>query len=124
ADADAGVTHSQLQISTLVRPGKNVHRPPLVREFDAVGQQIVEDLLELLRIQPDRLEFRRRLRGHANPLFARDAFCDGYDLVDGLTQSENLGGQFHFSRLDLGQVEYVVDQLQQMAAAVENVAQV
>ena len=38
-------------------------------------------------------------------------------------QSTGLGPELHLARLDLGEIEDVVDQLQQVLAAVEDVAQ-
>ena len=41
-----------------------------------------------------------------------------------LCTEEDFRVQFHLAGLDLGQIEHVVDELEQMAAAVKHVAQV
>jgi hypothetical protein len=53
--------------------------------------------------------------------FVSQRFDDGLYFGQGFADIKSAAGQFHASRLHLGQVENVIDELEQMAAAIQDV---
>ena len=91
--------------------------PPSRRELHRVREQVEEDLLQPPFVEPHAsaragsivaVMLTLRLRG--------EAFHHPLDRGDGLAQVELVRAQLHLARLDLRQVEDVVDQLEQMVA--------
>ena len=52
-DADTGVIDHQLEAVRVVRRSDDFHLAAIVGEFDRVGEQVVENLLELLLVERD-----------------------------------------------------------------------
>src|SRR2546428_620832 len=113
-DADPGVGDRHLDGA--VR-GQRTHVDPaaLGREFHGVGQQIQEHLLELALVGDDVLErlvdrqVEREPVAHGSFAYQRERVLERH------TEIERPGVQLHPSRLDLREVEDVVDQREQVA---------
>ncbi len=128
-DADAGVEHFEQQRlrrrqirsarRDAVRTAQAQGDAAVLGELEGVGQQVGEDLLQLGAVRAQGL---RQSLGLLHPqrqaaLFRHRpeaALADAEHVGDG----DLLGQHLHLAGLDLGQVEDVVDQLQQMGAAV------
>ena len=69
-----------------------------------------------------------RFRGHveleADVFFVGQGFDDGLHLREGFGEGEGGGHQFHPAGFDLGQIENVIDELEEMASAGEDVVAV
>ena len=106
------------------RHGDEVDTRPRRGKLDRVGQEVVEDLLELSRIGPD----DRHIRGNVD--FQGHLFGLGQGLenvgkpLEQVGQRQRLGPYFHLARLDLGQVEQVVDQIEKGLSAEQDIADI
>ncbi len=89
----------------------------LLGEFERVGQQVLEHLLEPLKVGVDRLRaFRRDVDLEHQLLFLRDMLEHEPDVLDQAIQRHGLGPDIDMSRLDLREIENVVDEGQQIVA--------
>ena len=71
-DANAGVLHLEQEVPLVIRGGANRHAHGVRREFDGVGQEVVQNLLEPYRIENDGVESWIDLGDECNA-FAPDA---------------------------------------------------
>jgi hypothetical protein len=122
-DAHAGV--GDIDRDVVVGPVRvQAHRPAARRELDAVAHQVVEHLLDAPRVEVD---LRQRLRDRhleVDPLLRRLRLDHAAHDVDDAAEVRPLADQIHAPGFDLGDVEDVVDQLQQMAPRDQHVADV
>src|SRR5207249_3425615 len=94
------------------------------RELERVGEVVVEDLLELRDVDDDLVDVG------IDPALDPDALVGGKrpqdvaNLADGIGWMQRHGLELHLARLDLREVEDVVDELEEVAPAREDVAQV
>ena len=90
-------------------------------KFDRIAEQVVDDLAQAQPIDHHR---RRDPRVHAlrqqHTLLARDTGEVLLCAVEHLRQRCDLFVQFELARLDLGEIEHVVDQAQQRLARLSN----
>ncbi len=96
-----------------------------VGELHRVGDQVAQHLLEplLVGVQGDR-QGGRDPDGEVQVLVQRDRLEGGLHVVDQLDQGDPGRADVHLAGLDLGQVEDVVDQLEQVGAgAVDGVGE-
>ncbi len=117
AHADAIVRHRQGKAAVGQPQAGKPHLAAGGREFDGVAHQVDEDLAHhaLHRQQAD-VAGRHRV-DHRDIEFGGQAFDHGQRRLDGGQEVELLGAfQRHLARLDLGEVENVVDDAQQVAA--------
>ena len=117
-NADTGVCHGKVNLS-LVRVDAyvQVYASLFGGEFDRVAEQVDQYLLEA-----DGVGVERGVR-----LVARianlDLFLGGYAAYEGqagsahVVDDHDVGVEFELAGFDLGQVEQVVDQVQQVAPA-------
>ena len=102
------------------------HRHPalLGRELDRVGEVVVEHLLELAGSVTTPPRSGSTSTSMRDPLLARpgSAGCPAPPPTT-CARSTGSGLELHLARLDLRQVEHVVDQLEQVTRAREDVAQ-
>ena len=119
-DPDSGVSYRNLRHS-LFAPPVNRDRPAIRCKLDCVAQKVVNNLFELAHVPVDRGEF--------------GFDCDSYPdlLLFGNRQNQDLCTikhrlnieinilQFHLPCLNLREIEYVIDKLQQVLAAYEDV---
>ena len=114
-DAGAAVGHRDLKPGA-GGAGRDPHIAAARGELDPVGDQIDQHLLDRALVGEGLLRRRRhrQLQRHAAPLRRRTDKADGGRRH--LAKIEQFLMQFEFARLDLGHVEYAVDQVQQMAA--------
>src|SRR5262249_42656429 len=122
------VKHGELRRSYVgvrsVRDGANGDFPLLGGELDRVTEQVVEDLLQLAFVGPDlRQPFREADLQH-DLLLGRQGAYDGAHPADDFRHVQRLAVQLQPPGFDLGQVQDVVDQLQQVPAAGEDVVDV
>ena len=122
-DADARVPHADLR-PVAGPPGLDRHRPSVGRELHRIGEQVQDHLLELafigLRHAEARLDVARERDRVAGGALAnhRDA------VLDQVRQEDRFEVDLHLARLDLRQIENLVDQLEQMAPRVADVTDV
>ena len=122
-DADAGVLDLDAEGQ---RPGSaGTQRDPTAfgRELDGVGQVVVEHLLEACRVEHQAVQRRIDVDFKVQLLVHQHAVEYRADIAHQAAQVHRLGAEVELARLDLGQVEHVVDQAQQVVAAAADVAQ-
>src|SRR5207249_4606439 len=122
-DADPGIGDGHLDGAVRVqRP--HVDPAALGRELHGVGQQIQEHLLELALVGDDVLDrlvdcqVEREPVAHAPFAYQRERVLEGHAEI------ERPELQLHPSRLDLGEVEDIVDQREQVAPGAQDDAHV
>ena len=120
-DADPGVGHRYLH-RVLEARRRQAHRAALRCEFDRVGDEVEQHLFELPGIR-QHLARAIDLGLELDVLLADERFHRLDDLVDDIGNRDGLQAELHLSRLDLRQVQDVVDQAQQVLAAREDLAQ-
>ena len=92
--------------------------PPRLGELDGVVGQVEEDLRQGAPVGPDgELLAEGADVENASPLPSASGRSDVGHLLDHVLADDRLELEFHLARLDLGQVEQVVDQRQQVLAA-------
>ena len=115
-NADAGVAHPEHQPAVIVQEGEGGDTAMFGRELDGIGQKIEQDLLNCALVAP-----------HQRRLLVDGVFQGGVGVLGApLHQLQCVLGdvaqilfaffQFPAAGLDLGQVENVVDQRQQVPA--------
>ena len=126
-DADAGVLDLEPE-AYRPRSGRTrtVTLSAVGRELDGVRQVVVEHLLELSRGRAPPSASAGRLRCSSAMLVSAASDLRSMSRTSPTTGAsvDRLGAELHLAGLDLGQVEHVVDELQQVARAGEDVAQV
>ena len=120
-DADSGVFDDQGETARLAQFASNLNSPAFGGELDRVRQQVAQDLLELAEILQQHRQF-----GVHHPVEV-DVFLVGQRrhradrAFDQIRQRQLDGMQLHFAAFDLGQIEHVVDEIQQRASGRLNV---
>ena len=114
-DPDSRVHHRDLDGRRLALSGHR-HRPILRRELDRVRDQVQQHLLQLSGVG-DHVSRARDLGADVDPLLLRQRLHEVQDLRHDCLDLDRLQAQLHLSCLDLGQVEDVVDQAEEMLAA-------
>src|SRR5205085_12675477 len=95
----------------------------LGRELERVGHVVVEDLAQLCGIDGRAAELIAELELEVDAAIVGDAAQDVADLDDDAGEVDRLGGDHEGAGLDLGEVEDVVDQAEQVARAAQDVAE-
>ena len=123
-NADAGVGDRDLD-TAIAQRGANVDASALGRELQRVGQQIQQHLLHLALVGADRHRASRRSTA-ASVISRRCARSRMSIIVFSIAVGrwKSLRFELHASRLDLRQVEDVVDEREQVPSRVEDVAEV
>ena len=129
-DADAGVVHEEQELRLILVFGKvevaavpdlQVDAPARRREFDGVAHQVGQDLLQAPRIAEKR---QRRGGIDIDQAFqlTRHAAAHGHiaNAQDHFIKHERGGVRVHFARFDLGEVQRVVDDVEQGVGQVQN----
>ena len=127
-DAGTGVRDDQLDSAD----GRAFHHAPTCdrdrpsgrSELDCVGNEVVEDLLNLARI---RLQCRKRwldVGGNANGLGCRLRRHDSGDSLDQIGHAGRLDRHFHPASLDFGHAQQLVDHFQQGPTARRDVVEI
>jgi len=104
-------------------PARDRHRALPAVVLDRVGEQVEDDLLEPLAVGPD-VALAQSLGWHLQP----DAplVDQGTDQVEGLMQDlgdrHRLDRQRHPARLDAADVQHLVDEVEQVPAPAEDLA--
>ena len=126
--ADAGVAHRELELHLLARAFEQFDVQPdlaALGELDRVVDEVREDLAKAERVAQQMLGNRRRDMGQElQPLVVRLLGGKRRDRADHLVEPEI--GRLHveLARLDLGEVQDVVDDAQQGRAGVVDFADV
>ena len=92
-----------------------------VRELDGVREQVIEDLLQLQRIGREFDRPRGDVGPDFDPLAAREGPRDADDLVHEGPEFTGLERQFHGPRLDLREVQDVVDHAEELPPSLVDV---
>ena len=118
-DADARVTHRELHVFALVVfQGAHFQRHgAALRELDRVRQQILQDLRKTLDVGVDgRRQVRRLVHAEQDLLLERHGLeCVGQSMRQ-LADVDAGVREIDLARLDLGKIEDVVDERQQVVA--------
>src|SRR5207245_3047716 len=115
SDAHSGVADGYLHRS-ISRCSRQLDTPALRRELDRVGQQIEDDLPDLPLIALNLAQSIVNARVQSNAPSSCPLADQRQGIVECRGEMEVREFQFHPPRLDLGQIEDVVDQRQQMRA--------
>ena len=118
-DSDASVADRNEDLSAVVPPGLDPYAAALGRVLDRVGEQVVEDLTEAPRIRHGAV--RADACDDLKTLPVRERADSGKHLTQRRTELQGLGVQLDPPGLDLGEVEYVVDEIQEVPAGVVDV---
>ena len=118
-DSDARVAYRHEDLSGVVAPALDSDAAALRRVLDRVGEQVVEDLPEAPRIRHGAV--RADAGDDLKTLPVRERADSGKHLTQRRAELQGLGVQLDPPRLDLGEVEYVVDELQEVPASVVDV---
>jgi hypothetical protein len=87
----------------------------LRREFDGIGQQVQQHLVQLRRVGKQPAAPSRSFQ--PDLLLVGQGLDHRHRLVDDLVDLDNFETELHLTRLDLGEVEDVVDQPKQVLPA-------
>ena len=118
-DPDAGVGDREREDPVPARPARHDREPDLavVGELHGVRQEVAQDLLEALLVGDDRGRQRRvAVDREAQALLLGERAERALHVVAQVDQRELAEVEVHLARLDLGQVEDVVDQREQVVA--------
>ena len=123
-DADAGVGHLEAQPAGAGRCQAHIH-PALGGELDRVAQQVQQDLLQAHAVA-QHLPGRGGVHvdGQLQALAAGPIGHHVRHTLQALRGQELDGIELHLAGFDLGEVQDVVDQLQQLAAGIKDAPQV
>ena len=114
AHADAGVAHPQHHLAGVGDRGRDDHLPARDRELDRVREQIEHDLAHRARVR-HHLRQPRRQRGADDDALAVGLRLHDRDALLGQVVERDAGeGQVELAGLDLGEIEQVVDQRDQV----------
>ena len=114
-DADPRVLDVELELGLPHRRADS-HPAFLGRELERVGDQVEQQLPDQPGVRPE-AQARLRLVDQLDPLVERHSPHRVEHLGDGVAEVHGLQDHLHPPRLDLGQVEDVVDQAEQVLAA-------
>ncbi len=98
--------------------------PPCGRELDRVREQVEDDLAEAPLVAFDQVNAGRQLEREPDAVLRRRLAHHHDAALERFAQRERGDLELDLAGLDLGQVEHVVDQRQQMVAGREDVVQV
>src|SRR4029077_3563989 len=122
--ADAGIGDGYREPALGVDPARQLHRAARRRKLDGIGEQVQQHLLGLQLVGPQQRQLRRQL-DLLRETGAAEAIA--YQLagrVDRVAQVEHALVEIKLACLGLRQVENIVDDLEQMRAAVVNIGNV
>ena len=124
--ADAGVDDRKLDgvIEHTGHAGDADGDGAVLGELAGVAHQVEEHLPELGGVGVHRADAGRAFDLERVALLADERSGGGHDIADNLGEFEGLEEQLHLAGLDLGNVEDVVDEPEQMARGVEDLVQI
>ena len=124
-DADPRVAHADVHLARCHAPRVDRDRPAVRRELDRVAEQVEHHLLELQLVARHRADLGRHVQLQRDAL-ALGALAHHRDAVlEQLARASTAPElELHPPGLDLRQVEDLVDELEQMAPRVADVADV
>ena len=93
-------------------------------EFQRIGQQVIDNLFQLSLIRHDKLGNTIHIRGKLDTVFHR-FFLDHYEAVFKQEANRRFGYfQFQFACFDFGKIKDIINQGEQMAAALQYVTEI
>src|SRR5207253_7815324 len=95
---------------------------PFRRKFDRVGQEVGQDLLQLARVLTEQADVRIDLAAQIDVLPLGQGAEHVQQALENIVNAELLQAYLHLAGLDLGEIEDVVDQIQQLIATLLNIA--
>src|SRR5260370_24675776 len=96
----------------------------MASELDGIRNQVVENLLEPLFVEPHRIERRSVSEINGYAFLLRDRFHDSANFLDRAGDRERRDMQTCLTGFDFDEVEKIVDELQKMPSAAKDVAEV
>ena len=99
-------------------------RPPSLRELHRVGQQVEHDLLEAELVGPDLFHSGLDHDVDRDAVLGRPLAHEGVRVLQGVVHREGARLEVHPTGLDLGQVQDLVEQLEQVLARRPDVVEV
>ncbi len=116
SDTDTGVLDAEGDVIVRLRGNGQADRAVL-SELDRVGQQVLDHLLQTLTVGEQQARcVRLNLDAEGEFLVRRQRFEHRAQAVDQSIDTGVFGNHFKFAGLDLGNVENVVDQVEQIVA--------
>src|SRR5256714_1236761 len=122
-NADARVLHVDDDVAIRARGG-SVDGSAVGRELHRVREGVEPDLLHLPRVGLDEIDARRHLEGESDRVTSRTLAHHRDAVLERLDERERVDVELHPAGLDLGQIEDVVDQAEEMAARAEHVVEI
>src|SRR5262249_37131497 len=116
-DADAGVLDVDAEHLRSLGPDLDAHPAAVRRELDGVPQEAVENLLQAPRVEGAAGDLGVDRRVDAQTLAVRKKAQRVALLVNEGGKVNRLGAEIHLPRLDLREIEHVVDELEQVLRA-------
>jgi hypothetical protein len=123
-DSRVGDPEDEPILRALCRASRLQPDGPILRELAGVAQQVEQDLAQLGGVALHAAEALESGQLERVLVLADQGLDGALDAAHQLGHVELLDEDVHLSRLDLGQVEHAVDQLQQVAARAHDLAQV
>ena len=121
--SDAGVAHREG--NHLVGPSRDLQRDPaLLGELGCVAQEVEEGLAQLGQVGAHRADVLRTLELEDIPVLGHQRFHRGSHVARGLRDVDRFEKDRHAARFDLGKIEDVIDQLQQVLGRGKDLLQV
>ena len=120
---DAGVSHSDVELGPL-SVGADGNAAAVGSELDGVREQIEDHLLESQLVGLDRPDVVSDLDRDGDGVQGRPLADHRHCVVQSAADHERARLEGHLTGFDLGQVQDVVQQLEQVAARVPDVAQI
>ncbi len=114
-DPRARVSHGHQELC--IGPGRPHPQLSGLSELDRVAQQVHQDLRNAPLITQCHRQIRLDLNGESQALLGRQGFHGADDSMDHVAEGVIRERQRQLTRFDLGQVEHIVDEIQQVSAA-------
>src|SRR5205823_5120285 len=122
-DTGPGVRHRDKHLSVLTRRRDDDASAPR-RELDGVREQVEDDLPDAALVTVDEIDVGPELEREAHAVLRRPLPHHHHAALQSLAEREGRDFELDLSGLDLGQVEHVVDQVQEVVSRREDVVEV
>ena len=124
-DPDPGVGDSEVDpvLAVLMYRRDAQGYVSILGELAGVAEQVEEDLAQPHAVGVNRADRRRTIKHQFIVVLLRERPCSIQRLVDDRPDRHRLKGQIHFPGFDLGDIEDVVDQIEQVTAGAQHPAQ-
>ena len=124
ADPDPGITDRDHKDATVPDTSRHGDLAFFGGKLDRIGDEVLEDLAELMEVTPDVGELRLRMDCKLNFLVRRLGSHQGIHLVEDDEGTELLGVKHPPTGISLGKFQQVIRQLQDVLRAAKNILKI